>query len=307
MKCEEASHLTTLLLYGELGFDEEEELESHIGGCPACRTALERERVLHQALDRQELEPSPFLLRRARQRLAAAIEAGPERRPQSLWTRFVRWVEGPGFAARAFRPAGAVALVATGFFASQFVPPAWRTGFQSAGLVDPSTAHVRYVEPSDNGKVQIVLDETRQRVVSGRLDEEPIRKLLLTAAKDPSDPGLRVETVEILKSRSEEDDIRSALVNSLLHDSNSGVRLKALDALKPYAAQADVRKALGQALLHDDNPGVRTQAIDLLTHNKNEDQMVGVLQELMRKEQNTYVRDRCGRLLREAKASVDTY
>jgi hypothetical protein len=43
-----------------------------------------------------------------------------------------------------------------------------------------------------------VLDETRQRIVSGGLNDQKIRILLLAAAKDPSDPGLRAETVDIL-------------------------------------------------------------------------------------------------------------
>ena len=41
-------------------------------------------------------------------------------------------------------------------------------------------------------------------------------------------------------------------------------------------------------------------------HNR-EDQLVGVLQELMRKEPNAYVRERCERVLRDRKASVETY
>ena len=35
--------------------------------------------------------------------------------------------------------------------------------------------------------------------------------------------------------------------------------------------------------------------------------MVGVLQELMRKEENGYVRMRCQKALRDMKASVDTF
>ncbi len=306
MTCEDAVKSLPIFLYGEMDFDAEEDLHAHLESCAACRDTLARERLLHSALDDRELEVSPFLLRRNRQQLAERLAAGPAQHSGffSLSRLFSGWDWMPRFA----RPAGAVALVALGYFGAQVVPVGLRTGVSTAGMVDPNAARVRYVEPADNGKIQIVVDETRSRVISGRLDDEPIRKLLIAAAKDPNDPGLRGESVDILKHQTESDEIRGALLNSLLHDSNPGVRLKALEALKPYGGHPEVRKALPQVLLHDDNPGVRTLAIDLLTQgNQEQDQMVGVLQELMRTEHNTYVRDRCERVLRDMKASVETY
>ena len=130
------------------------------------------------------------------------------------------------------------------------------------------TSRVRYVEPVSPGRVQIVLDETRQRVLSGSVDDEAIQRLLLTAAKDPSDAGLRVESVDLLKNNSQSAEIRKALVYSLQHDPNAGVRLKALDGLKQFAEDPDTRQALTQVLLKDDNPGVRTQVIDLLVQQR---------------------------------------
>jgi len=101
-------------------------------------------------------------------------------------------------------------------------------------------------------------------------------------------------------------EVRRALIFALQHDPNAGVRLKALDGLKSSAADPETRHALSQVLLADDNPGVRTQAIDLLTQKK-EAAMVGVLQELMRKEDNSYVRLKCQKALHEMNASVETF
>jgi len=305
MNCDEARQGLPFLLYGELSFDEEESLQTHLDSCVPCREALAKERLIHAALDERDLDPSPFLVRRCRQRLQEQVEAISAHRGQgwSAWLGHVFSAPMPKFV----QPVGAAALVALGFFGAQVAPQSWRTGFVGAGMVDPNTARVRYVEPTENGRIQIVVDETRQRVISGKLDDEPIRRLLLSAARDPNDPGLRGESVEILKSQPEADDVRSTLAYTIQHDTNPGVRLKALEALKPYGGDPEVRKALAQVLLHDDNPGVRTQAIDLLTKNNREDQLVGVLQELMRKEQNTYVRDRCQKVLKEMKASVETY
>jgi hypothetical protein len=162
------------------------------------------------------------------------------------------------------------------------------------------------VEPVGSGKVQIVVDETRQRVLSGNLDDQSIQRLLLTAAKDPSDAGLRVESVDLLKSRPQSAEVRKALLYAVRHDSNAGVRLKALDGLKEFADDPETRQTLTQVLLKDDNPGVRTQVIDLLIQH-HPASMVGVLQELMGKEDNGYIRMRCQRALHDMNASVESY
>jgi hypothetical protein len=295
--------------YAETSFDEEEAVHEHLTECDACRSEFELGKTLHGLLDEREIELSPFLLRRSRDQLAAAVEAGRAHRfSHSSWFAGLKsafagasWL--PGFA----KPAGALALVALGFFGARFTPFTSGVGINSAGLLDPSNSHVRYVEPGPPGRVQLVVDETRQRVISGRIDDTQIRALLLSAAKDPSDPGLRVESVDILKNRTESDEVRNALIYAVQNDSNPGVRLKAIEGLKPYYSQPDVRKALSQVLLTDDNPGLRTQAIDLLTQNSNEQHVVGVLQELLRKEGNGYIRLRCEKALRGMKASVDTY
>ena len=90
------------------------------------------------------------------------------------------------------------------------------------------------------------------------------------------------------------------------HDTNAGVRLKALEALRPSAADPETRQALAEVLLKDENPGVRTQAVDLLT-SKREPELVGVLQEIMTRENNNYVRMKCQRALNEMNASVETF
>ena len=84
------------------------------------------------------------------------------------------------------------------------------------------------------------------------------------------------------------------------------MRLKALEGLRSSAADPEVRNALSHVLLTDDNDGVRTQAIDILT-SKKEQAMIGVLQQLMVKEDNSYVRSRCQRALHDMKASAETF
>jgi hypothetical protein len=167
-------------------------------------------------------------------------------------------------------------------------------------------SRVRFVEPGESGRVQIVLEETRQRTLSGDMDDASIRTLLLRAARESSDPGVRVETMDLFKGQPQSQDVRRALLHALRQDANAGVRLKALDALRPSAGDPDVRQVLAEVLLKDDNPGVRTQAVDLLTQ-KREPELVGVLQELMTRENNNYVRMKCQRVLADMNASAETF
>lgn len=329
--CEKIRTQLGMLLYGELSFDEEGSVDAHLEGCAECRTALERERALHAAFDGAEVEPPASVLWEARQNLQVRIAAERSQAPSSSrgagwWDQFVdalmlRPAGGVRGGSSWLRPAGALALVAIGFLAARVAPDAG-VGVVGMSLADPGAQRVRSVAPAPDGGVQIVLDETRQRVVSGGLDDRNIRVLLLSAAKDPSDPGLRYETVGILNDRAQASEVRDTLIYALEHDENAGVRLKAMDGLKPFAQQPEVRKALSGVLLSDGNPGMRTQAIDLLTQGVGEStglggdnaaghaldrDVIGTLQELMNRENNAYVRQRGQRVLQLVNASSETY
>ena len=306
MKCDDARKTLPLFLYGELSFEDEEQLEVHIDECDACRDALAREKLLFKSLDAAEIVPSAELLADCRAQLRQRLEhAAPER--ASFWDKIRQgFTINFHFAPGIMQPIGALAMLAIGFFGARVTPASFLGSFHSAGLVDPGSSRVRYVEPMGSGRVQIVVDETTQRTLSGTLEDQSIQRLLLTAAKDPSDAGLRVESVNLLKNQPQSAEVRSALLDVVQHDSNAGVRLKALDGLKDFADDPETRKTLAKVLLKDDCPGVRTQVIDLLIQH-HADSMMGVFQEVMGKEQNGYIRMRCQRALHDMNASAETY
>jgi len=137
-------------------------------------------------------------------------------------------VDIPGF----LKPAAAMALLIAGFAAGRLIPAPEgpRRNPDFAGGIPVST-QVHYVQPDPSGGVRIVLDETRQRVLTGDPEDSEIRDLLLNAASGASDPN---------------------------------VRLTAIERLKPVAADPETRSVLSKVLLSDENAGVRSQAIDLL-------------------------------------------
>jgi len=318
VSCEWVRAQLGMLLYGELSFDEEESVEAHVENCGECRSALEREQKLHAAFDQAEIEPPASALWESRQILQERIAAEQAAvRRSGWWDQFVdALMLRPASGSPAWlKTAGALALVTLGFFGARLTPGA---GIVGMSLGAPDAQRVRSVEPAPNGGIQIVLDETRHRVVSGDLDDQNIRILLLSAAKDGSDPGLRYETVGILNDRAQAAEVRDTLIYALEHDENAGVRLKAMDGLRPFVQHPEVRKALAGVLLSDGNPGMRTQAIDLLTQGVDEAtanrgpgaldrDIIGTLQELMSTENNAYVRQRGEHVLQLVNASRETY
>ena len=241
----------------------------------------------------------------------AAIQGGAPRREPSKgpWTLFLEALGGT-FAGlvQVRQPLGATALIAVGFLAARFVGVVPHPGgISQAGLApaDDVFSTVRSVQPDNAGRVQIAFDETRRKVVSGNMADENIRRLLLAAAHEQN-AAVRVESVDLLKGQCAAAEVRDALLNAVAHDSNDGVRLKALEGLKPYAADPTVSKTLAQVLLADHNDAVRMQVVDLLVARR-DDSTVGVLQNVVQREENSYVRLKCEKALKDMNASIGTF
>jgi len=313
MNCDSVSNLISLYYYGELMPEEEDRLEAHLAGCAACARELERQRKLAAALDKRTAAVSPLLLEDCRADLMAAVAGGAPRmagQRKGPWTLFLEALastfSGMG---RLRQPLGATALVALGFMAAKITPGnlAFMRGGASMASMTPDDVFstVRSVQPDSSGHVQISFDETRRRVVEGRMDDQAIRRLLLAASREEN-PAVRVESVDILKSSAGSSQVRDALLNALAHDPIASVRLKALDGLKPISTDPEVRKTLSQVLMTDDNAAVRMQVVDLLVAHR-DDSMVGMLQSLMQREDNSYVRLKCEKALKEMNASIGTF
>jgi len=311
MNCDSVSKLIPLYFYGELTPDEEDRVEDHLHACAECTAALSRQRAIAAALNEREEEVPVLLLEDCRMDLMAAIQGGAprlEKTSKSPWKLFLEAM-GSTFSSlnRLQRPVGAVALIALGFMASRFT-----TGTPSSANLGPNSspsddviATVRSVRPDSSGRVQIAFDETRRRTVSGAMEDQNIQKLLLTAAHEEN-PAVRVESMGLLKERTGSAEVRDELLNAVVHDANVGVRLEALKGLKPLMADAAVRKSLYQVLKNDENPAVRMQVVDLLVSHR-DDSMVSVLQDVVQKEDNNYIRLKLEKALKDMNASIGTF
>jgi hypothetical protein len=313
--CSEVQANLSFYLYGELDFTTEEWLEAHLGECAACQKALDRERSWHECVAVEQSEVPLDFLSQCRQELRETLGIAKEA-SQPGW---IGWIDALGLKPSpwSMRLAMASLLICLGFGVSRLMernglpgPEFPYTTTAQMGMLNPSQVRIRSIEPSSGNQIQLVVDEINEHVISGTWQDEPIRQLLLSAAKDPTDPALRVDSVEILKNESG-DDVRDTLLDVAQHDPSAGVRMKALAALGRFDDDPATRHAIAYVLEHDVNPDVRTQAIDLLVPSPASlafsPQLAGTLQQLMRTEQNDYIRTRCQRALAAMNASSDVY
>ncbi len=309
--CEEIQSRIAWYLYDELDAGERNLLEDHVESCQACAAELEREKAFLARLgDRGTFEPSAALLAECRhdlmrsiyradrlRRQSAAARQDPMRALVEVWRAIWSW----------WRPMAVACGVAMAFLGGWWIRGTQSAAGRPANPNETSIANISAVNLDPRqGRVQISYDEVRQRTLNGNVQDPRIQQLLVYAAKSYANPGVRLDTVDILKERAGDREIRNTLLYLVGNDQNDGVRLKALDGLKQYARDPEVRQALITVLTKDDNPGMRVQVIDLLTASQDRS-LVGILQGVAQKEENNYVRMRCQNALREMNASVETF
>ncbi|MGA8598385.1 MAG: HEAT repeat domain-containing protein [Bryobacteraceae bacterium] len=314
MTCSETLEKLSGYVYGELDFTTEESIERHLDECAGCRAALERERLWHEAVRAEPAEAPLDLLSHCRRELHESLEVIRETR-QPAW---LRWLDSLGFRSNAWsmRIATASLLVCLGFGLSRLmenrglVMPFAAKNVAEMSVLNPLQAHVRAIEPTADDRVQIIVDEVREHVITGSRDDDRIRQLLLEASKESIDPAIRLDSVELLKD-DPSDDVRTALLDSVRNDPNAGVRLKALEALGQFPTDAEIRQTLVAVLSRDESADVRTQAIDLLVPLQGgsnlSPQLAGALESVMRSDPDGYIRMRCRQALRTPQNSVHVY
>jgi hypothetical protein len=162
-----------------------------------------------------------------------------------------------------------------------------------------SIAGIRSItqEPGSN-QVTIKYDAVSTQDVQGSLNDQRIQQLLLYAARNNYNSGVRMDSVDLLTQAPNESHVREALIYALHNDSNPGVRLKALDGLSPFVAQdVQVRDAVLQSLITDSNNGVRMQALRLVDPLKADSSVHSVLTKLAQADQNPSIRSQARTML----------
>ena len=298
MKCEWVQENVVLYVYDELPDDARHELEQHVARCATCMAEVQAMKAFRTDLAKLPVqEPSPNLLADSRMKLQEALESAEQ---GSWFSRLVfepmHWLNQVRFA-----PALAAAIFIVGFAGG--IGATYKMVKGSPTIENPSTssnspaavASVSGVssiaqQPGSN-QVTIKYDTVVPQQATGSFSDPQIQQLLLYAARNNFNPGVRMDSVNLLTQQPNNEHVREALLYALRYDSNTGVRLKALDGLGPYVkSDTQVRDAVLEALMSDANPGIRIEALRLLDPVRADSSVRIVLQRLAQKDENRYIR-----------------
>ena len=302
MKCEWVQENILLHIYNELPDDARYELEQHVARCTECAAELKAARQLHATLSQFPVqEPSPNLVTASRMRLQEELETTEQ---GGFWQRLVF---DPGAWLRPIKlaPALAAAIFILGFAGGIGATYQMMNGAQSGryfrpqlqrNLPSPAFSPSRRnpgLPRSASGTTQFPPRKRRDR-----LNDQRIQQLLLFAARNNYNSGVRMDSVDLLTQTPNDTRVREALLYALRYDSNPGVRLKAIEGLGSYVKNdVRVRDAVLEALVNDSNPGLRTQALHLLEPVRADSSVRVVLEKLAENDQNLYIRSQARNVL----------
>lgn len=325
--CPECENLLIFYACDELEAGERAAVEQHLRECSACAAALRRELRLRQALASPETPQSQItadlLLAQCRSELAEALDdLKPRRRAgwlaalhPSNWAAKLllpSLVRYPGWSAAMLLLMGiAVGTLAPQWYQSRVAQPPRPDMTVSANprvsdqdLQTMGIAGINLIPDAGSGTPSVELHLTAEKpvVLQGTPDDTDVRRVLTFVILNGQrfDSGVRLDSVEVLRTRTGDSDVRAALCVAVHNDRNPGVRLKALEALRGSEQDAAVRQTLLDALERDACPGVRVEAINALQaalramDDKGslppDEHLVEVLRDRMQKDPNNYVR-----------------
>jgi len=307
MKCDWVRQNILFYVYNELEDDARYEVEQHLARCPECATELKATRKFHATLSETAVaEPTPNLLAASRMRLQEALETtrqgGLGQRlilEPGAWLRQIRM--SPALAAVIFIVGFGGGIGATyNFLASGRIGDvAVVNRTDTPPLESSAIAGIRSVtqEPGSN-QVSIKYDTVLTQEAQGSLNDQRIQQLLLFAAHNNYNSGVRLDSVDLLTQAPDDSRVREALMYALLNDTNPGVRLKALDGLSGFVRQdPQVRDEVLRALISDTNSGVRMQALRLVEPMKTDSNVRSVLTRLSQTDQNVSIRSQARTML----------
>ena len=302
MNCDWTKENVVLYIYDELADDAKYEFERHVSQCLACKQEVESALAFKDGMSTLPVqEVSPNLLVNSRLHLQESLE---ETAQAHGWNRFVfdfaGWLHQIKLA-----PALTAAILLIGFAGGSLTT--WRMLGSRPGSIQtvssqPQQANIAGIESitpdANSNKISIKYDMVYPQTAEGTSADPLIQQLLLMAAHNQGNSGVRLDSIDMLTRQAEDNAVREALVYALRYDKNPGVRLKALDGLKSYVKDdVHVRDAVVEALMHDTNAGVRSEAIALLDPVRADMSVREVLQVLAQHDKDQFIRSQSRRYL----------
>ena len=216
MNCNWVQQNVVLYVYDELPDDARHELEQHVARCQDCAAEVESTRKFRGEFAQFPVQaPNPSFLAASRMRLQEALESAEQ---GGWWSRLtfdpVAWLHQVRFA-----PALAAAIFIVGFAGGigatykrvkapveqQPTPNGTPTQASISGIT--SVAQV----PGTN-QVTVKYDTVSPQEAHGTLNDANIKQLLLYAARNNFNAGVRMDSVDLLTQQPTNAHVREALL-----------------------------------------------------------------------------------------------
>jgi hypothetical protein len=339
VRCDAIEQLAILHACAELDPATHAALESHIAQCPNCAAVLSREARLHQAIAVLEqpadsLDPSNLLLAQCRTEFAEALDDKYARAAQPGWRVALSPVAWWGAlrSTLVYHPVLSMSvLVVLGFWAgvvnqkplvptplpphapaltALVAPKLTQQQLESAG-----SANVAWVTPSGSRTptVQVQLMSQTPTSIVGPPEDTDVQRALsfLLSNGQRFDAGVRMDTLDVLRTRCADPDVRRLICSAVRTDGNPAVRIKAIDSLQGFEQDPTVRQTLIEALENDGSSGVRVEAMNLLVNALRQDgdsgpadpRILAVLRDRLRNDPNNYIRLQSAAILRQLRSN----
>jgi HEAT repeat protein/putative zinc finger protein len=301
MKCEWVQENILLHIYNELPDDARYELEQHVARCTECAAELKASRQFHATISRFPVEePSPNLVAASRMRLQESLETAEQ---GGFWQRLLF---DPGAWLRPIKlaPALTAAIFILGFAGGIGATYQVMNGKTVVSPLAPTpteasiTGIQSILQEPGSSQISIRYNTVSTQEAQGSLNDQRIQQLLLFAARNNYNSGVRMDSVDLLTQTPNDTHVREALLYALRYDSNPGVRLKAIESLGSYVkGDVRVRDAVLEALVNDSNPGLRAQALRMLEPVRADSSVRVVLEKLAEKDPNQYIQSQARNVL----------
>jgi len=306
---EHLEKLIPLYLYGDLNEGEKKEFEVHIKYCERCRNELESMRSLHTILDKKiTLQPTDELLVQSRLKLRDRLREAPRASLIESW-----WEKLSDFLIRrsaAFQLTGAAAMLLLGIVVgrflvsskgqSPFIGKEFSTGkIPAQDISQPFITNVDLIQyDPKSGEVTVRYKSINEVSMQGKIDDEPIRKVLVHTIRREDNPGQRLMAVKAFGGKTfTDDEIEEALIYAMQHDVIQGVRLRAAQVLKELPISQKLKNAFIRVLLKDSNPAIRIEAVDALSKVKEQEDVVHIFQDTAKDDDNEFIRLKTSKVL----------
>lgn len=327
LNCSNYEDRAILHAAGELSQEDSAAVEMHAQNCVNCAAILSREIGFRKALAMRvqpadKLDRSDLLLARCRSELFETLDDSAARRKRS-WTSLAPWrwlgafrqalIFHPGWSTAALLLMGALAGTAAREAYRQVALPVGKPVITVSAPAPITEQELETIgrdgvrlEPQSGSlapKVELQVRSPQPRLVQGTPDDAEIRRVLayVVGHGGQFDDGVRLQSIDALRSSGGDPQVRAAMSEALRHDPNPAVRLRAIEALRDAGSAEDVQSAILGALSDDDNSGVRIQALNSLLERMRsrefsrmprDNRAVSILRDRMHNDSNSYIRSR---------------